>query len=148
MKRIDCFIDGACEPVNPGGTGSYGIYAVCNGEVVLEDWAIIGTGEGMTNNVAEYRALFHALLKLKEKFGTKIKIVIHSDSQLVVKQCNDEWPIRRGHYVEMAQRARHVALEFPRITYVWIPREKNGFADALSKRALAEKGIKPHYSRR
>lgn len=140
--KIDCFVDGACEPRNPGGTGSWGAYAVSDGVVVIEECGVIGDGPTISNNVAEYAALFEALKLIKEKFGTTPDITVFSDSQLVIKQMNREWPVRQGLYVEMAQKALHFATQFPMITYVWIPRDRNTFADALSKRALAEKGRK------
>ena len=148
MKKIDCYVDGATEPKNPGGTGSYGIYATSDGEVVLEAWGIVGSGPLISNNVSEYSALFNALTKIKEKFGVAVSLTIYSDSQMVVKQMNREWPVRAGLYVEMAQRTLHFATQFHHIRYVWIPRERNAFADALSKRALTEVGVSVHPSRR
>lgn len=148
MEKIECFIDGACEPRNPGGMGSYGVYAVKAGIVVIEDFGVLHDGPEMTNNVAEYSALLKALSKIKEKFGIDSGVVIYTDSQLVANQMNDVWPIRSGIYATHAYAAMEYAKQFTKIKYVWIPREKNSFADALSKRALAEIGIKPHPSRR
>ena len=147
MKTVEVWIDGACEPKNPGGTASWGAYFTYAG-VPLEDWGIVGSGEGMSNNVAEYAALIEALNIAKSRYGAAIHLMVYGDSQLVINQMNREWEIGRAMYTEYAQRALHLALQFQKLTFTWIPRERNTFADALSKRALAEKGIKPHYLRR
>lgn len=147
MRKVDCFIDGACEPKNPGGTASWGVYIIADG-APIEEWGVVGSGEGMSNNVAEYSALIQAFLLVKKHFGTGIELTIYGDSQLVINQMNRKWEVGRGMYFDYAQRALHLMLEFADIHFIWLPREKNTFADALSKRALAEKGIKTHYSRR
>lgn len=147
MQKVDCYIDGACEPKNPGGTASWGVYLLAE-DMPIEEWGIVGTGEGMSNNVAEYSALIEAFKLVKKHFGIDVELTIFGDSQLVINQMNHEWEIKGGMYAEYAQRALHLALQFPRLHFIWIGREKNTFADGLSKRALAEKGIKPHYLRR
>lgn len=147
MRKVDCFIDGACEPKNPGGTASWGVYILAE-DMPIEEWGIVGSGEKMSNNVAEYSALIEAFKLVKKRYGTDIELTIFGDSQLVINQMNHEWNIKGGMYFEYAQCALHLALQFPILHFIWIGREKNTFADALSKRALAEKGIKPHYLRR
>jgi len=54
---INAWIDGACEPVNPGGTASYGLVIKQGDEVIVNNCGVVGSGNGMTNNVAEYSAL-------------------------------------------------------------------------------------------
>jgi ribonuclease HI len=58
------YIDGACKPVNPGGTASYGLVVKFHqtGEVLYQEAKIVGSGPFMSNNVAEYSALL-AFLK-------------------------------------------------------------------------------------
>ena len=93
--KIEVYIDGACGPVNPGGTGSYGVYLKYE-DAVHEDWGIIGEGETMSCNVAEYAALLNALLFIDKKWGTDQDIEVYSDSQLVVNQMNRKWQIKSG----------------------------------------------------
>ena len=45
---LSIFCDGARQPVNPGGTASWG-------------YGIVGSGSSMSNNVAEFRAVVMAL---------------------------------------------------------------------------------------
>jgi len=37
--KLIAFIDGACEPVNPGGTASYGVVVKSNGVTIFTDSA-------------------------------------------------------------------------------------------------------------
>ena len=148
LKQVEVYIDGACEPSNPGGTASFGVYLTSvddNAGSVQEKWGVIGSGAGMSNNVAEYCALIEAFALIKRHFHNLFDcdITIYGDSQLVINQMAGDWGMKHGLYVEYAVRAKQISTEFPFIKYVWIPREKNDFADKLSKRALAEVGIKP-----
>jgi len=63
----NCIIkfDGACEPVNPGGIAAWG-YIVChNGAVIAQECGIVGSGPGMTNNIAEYTACIEAVKRAR-----------------------------------------------------------------------------------
>jgi len=52
------WFDGACEPINPGGTATSGAIVKDNeGTVLLAEGRLVGKGEGMSNNVAEYAAI-------------------------------------------------------------------------------------------
>lgn len=141
MKIIECYIDGACEPINLGGTGSYGIYALERGQnAPEEEWGVCGSGPNMTNNVAEYSALRHALMLVKNKWGTDIDLRVYGDSKLVINQMSGEWSTEsaRGKYVEEMTACMQLITQFPLLLFCWIPRENNPFANGLSKRALAE----------
>ncbi len=50
-------IDGLCEPVNPGGTATFGyVIRDDSGSILASKSGIVGKGPTMTNNVAEYTA--------------------------------------------------------------------------------------------
>jgi len=52
------WFEGVCEPVNPGGTAPLGaIVKDEEGTVLLAEGRVVGKGEGMLNNVAEYAAI-------------------------------------------------------------------------------------------
>lgn len=142
---IEVYIDGACAPFNPGGTASYGVYMKLADGTTEELWGVIGAGPTMSNNVAEYAALRHAFTWLMEKKHTDTAIMVYSDSQLVINQMSKRWSMdkAKGLYVEEMQRSLHLSKAFPSVKYQWIPRDRNTFADDLTKRALAEVGITP-----
>ena len=55
------YFDSACEPVNPGGTASYGAAIYENQQLIWKCSEIYGRGEHTSNNVAEYAALIAVL---------------------------------------------------------------------------------------
>jgi len=127
---ITIYIDGACLPVNPGG---FACWAYCaydeNGKCVGQDFGCIGSGDGMTNNVAEHTACNKAFERaLREDWrGCQVK----SDSQLVVNQVNGSWKCNQPHLFQLLKKSA-AALATLEATIVWIPREQNERADHLS----------------
>ena len=141
----DCSFDGAVEPINPGGTGSFGAVIRRQGRVIFSKGAIIRDWPGvMTNNVAEYYGLLK-ILEALESLHPDGKVIIRGDSQLVICQMNRRWRIGKGHYAPLARAARdfHSRMKNSRIFYEWVPRERNEEADILSKQCLMQAGICP-----
>lgn len=129
-QNITFYIDGSCRPENPGGYACWAYEAVNEtGRAVARDFGCAGNGPGMTNNIAEYHALIHALERASQEAwpGCTIK----SDSQLIVKQANGEWKCNQSHLFELMQTAVRLMAELG-ATLVWIPREQNERADHLS----------------
>lgn len=147
MVKLRCYFDGACEPKNPGGTIGWG-WHLCNGE---EEICMSAEGSGHlpaapenTNNVAEYLAVKHLISFLIESGeALDADVVIHGDSQLVVKQMNGQYKIGAGAYVKVAEEVRERLAILKgmaaKVTFRWIPREENGKADELSKRHVMQK---------
>lgn len=142
---IELYFDGACEPINPGGTASYGWLLKQDGKILQSGSGIVGTGEGMTNNVAEYYGLIEgakAFLKLK----SSEKLIIRGDSSLVINMLGKQWGWNKKktvwkphdkmpHLKDLLIQA-HQLLDKIDYQADWIPREQNTEADALSKRHL------------
>ena len=135
--KIEVWFDGACEPVNPGGHGTYGYVVKKNGKTIKEQSGYIGKGEGITNNVAEYTALIESLKFVKEHSPSS-KVVVHGDSQLAIKQMNGEYAVRSPNIRPLWQRAKNLCTGVD-AEFVWVPREQNEEADALSMKAYEEK---------
>jgi ribonuclease HI len=96
-------------------------------------------GEGIgiqTNNIAEYQALITGL-KIAKEFHPN-HLVCHLDSELVVKQLNGEYRVKMQSFQPLIEEINELKSEFPHITFVSIPREKNKRADLLVNRALDE----------
>src|SRR3989304_3207940 len=140
---IELFFDGACEPINPGGTASYGWLLKRDGKIIESGSGIVGTGDGMTNNIAEYQGLLEgikAFLKLK----SAKKLLIKGDSSLVINMVKKHWGWNKKktvwkphekmpHLKELLQEV-HQLLDKNDFDAQWLPRELNVEADALSKR--------------
>jgi len=89
----------------------------------------------VTNNYAEYTALVEVLKRLKDLNRQKDKVVVRSDSQLLVGQMSKGWAVKGGGYLGMLKRARDLLKEFGNVSFEWIPRERNQEADLLSRMA-------------
>jgi len=128
------FTDGASRG-NPGEAGIGVIVRDEKGKVVLELYGAIGK---CTNNAAEYRALLTLLGRVATLPASRI--VIHSDSELMVRQLNGQYRVRdRGlrPYFERAKRLLQ-NLQIP-FEIRSIPREKNREADRLANRGIDER---------
>ncbi len=157
---IEVYTDGACEPVNPGGTAAYGVYIRKLGsdgrstrwmELLRESrvfFPIPGRERDTSNNVAEYSGFLRALEWLEDRGLNEDRILYRSDSQLVIYQNSvdprygHKWQMKRGFYLPIAKRAQRMLEKFPYLTMEWIPREENTLADELSKDELVRVGVK------
>lgn len=116
--------DGGAEN-NPGPAGS--AFIVREGDrIVCVHAEYIGNA---TNNAAEYTALIKALEYVREGFPKK-KIVVRSDSQLMVRQMNGEYAVKSKDLRPLYEKAREFASGMD-VTIEWVGREKNKDADFL-----------------
>jgi ribonuclease HI len=138
---MEVFVDGACEPVNPGGIATYGFVIFRSGERVESGFGTVEK-EDTSNNVAEYTAVIQALKRLLERGIRGEQVVFRSDSELLVNQLNGLYAVRAPRVVPLYEEAKALAARLEalgnRLQFFWIPRERNGEADELSKRAYQE----------
>lgn len=117
---------------NPGPAG-YGavVRDGDTGQIIAEVAEYIGRA---TNNVAEYRGLI-AGLRAAHAIDPDARVDVRMDSKLVVEQMSGRWKIKHPDMQPLAAEARTV---FPRgrVTYAWIPRERNKEADRLANEAM------------
>jgi ribonuclease HI len=133
---LACF-DGACEPVNPGGTASFGVIVKDDdGTVLLREHGLVGKGKAMSNNVAEYAGVLHILKYLSSR--PPGRVMIYGDSNLVINQLSGKWRVRKGLYLSIAMETKellaHLRWLGSQINFCWIPREQNEECEALSKK--------------
>lgn len=138
MKKITCYFDGSCEPVNPGGR--MGIGVTINIDGVKHDYTeSFPASEENSNNVAEYSALSYILYYLEKQDIDKAEVLIMGDSNLVINQMKGDWAIKKGRYAELAKDCRKKIIElcnknpFLKMEFKWIAREENNYADNLSR---------------
>jgi ribonuclease HI len=137
-EGILAWFDGACEPVNPGGTASFGVIVkVEDGTVLLREHGVVGKGKAMSNNVAEYAGVLRILKYLASR--PPGRVTIRGDSNLVINQLNGRWHVRKGLYrsiaIETTDLLAHLRGLGWQISFCWIPREQNEECDALSKKS-------------
>ena len=143
--NLKIYFDGACGPKNPGGTASYGFAITDEGDNLLDSGhGIIGSGPGMTNNIAEHYALvkaFEAFISFVNRAKlAKCTLSVFGDSQLVIKQMNGAYRIREDRPKPYQIYARQNLVLRDRIrkggvpvSFTWIPRDENQICDDLSK---------------
>lgn len=117
---------------NPGPAG-YGAVVLDAGHdaVLAERKEAVGR---TTNNVAEYRGLIAGLEAATELGATEVAVSM--DSKLVVEQMSGRWKVKHPDLIPLQRRAAELAASFERISYSWIPRERNSHADRLANEAM------------
>ncbi len=118
---------------NPGAAG-YGavVRDARTGEVLAEVSEAIGHA---TNNVAEYGGLV-AGLRAAARLAPGADTEVRMDSRLVVEQMSGRWKIKHPGLRSLAAQASQAARALGRVTYTWVPRERNSHADRLANQAM------------
>lgn len=127
MPHATIWFDGACLG-NPGPMGA-GVVVDCGGK---RRTLAKHLGQG-TNNRAEYEAAI-AGLSLALAMGAT-SATLHGDSQLILRQLSGEYKVREASLTPLHAQARALMAELGQVRLEWVPREKNGEADELSKTA-------------
>jgi ribonuclease HI len=137
---ITIFFDGLCRPRNPSGVATYGYVIYKDGQKVKSGYGMVGSGTGMTNNVAEYSALKRAAEWVSRNVGDD-EIVIKGDSRLVIHQMSGTWQVKSETSKKFVPEI-HRLLEGRKTRFIWIPRQQNADADELSNIAYSRSGGK------
>ena len=136
---IHGFTDGAARG-NPGQGGIGVVLKDESGNVLAEGKKYLGK---VTNNVAEYSALIECLRRVNALIGEAngfscSKLVLHSDSELMVRQLNGEYKVKNQELIPLHQAAKELAKRFKTITFTHVPRVLNKVADVEVNRILDE----------
>jgi ribonuclease HI len=124
------FMDGGCT-ANPGQLAVAAV--VCTPDFQVVTQLARSAGEG-TNNVAEYRALRHAIA-MANLVGAREPLFL-SDSKLVVEQVNGWWAIKEPGLHMLHGWCTGALMNFDRWLVKHVPREKNKRADYLVSKHL------------
>jgi len=106
---IQLYTDGGSRG-NPG-EGAYGFLIYDGNNKLFEKGKKLGV---TTNNVAEYTAIIDGLRKARE-FGDSVEVF--SDSELVIRQLNGEYKVKKPHLKELHYKAIKLEKEFKEVTY-------------------------------
>ena len=135
MHTVTVYCDGLCEP-NPGGVATFGWVAYLGSKKLHEACAVVCSGDGATNNVAEYSGIMAALGWLIANGYAKDKVILQSDSELCIKQLNGLYRVKAPLVRPLYQQVKALAREFRDLYFQWIPRSRNVEADRLSRVAF------------
>jgi len=129
-ERVIIFTDG----VSRGNPGLAAIGAALKDEqggLITSISQAIGRA---TNNEAEYRAVIAGLEKAI-RLGAK-QVDMHSDSELVVRQINGRYRVKKASLKPLYQQVKRHQNQLEGFTITHIPRQKNKEADSLANMAL------------
>jgi ribonuclease HI len=121
---------------NPGAA-AFAFVISRDGAAPVEEAGCLGT---LTNNQAEYSALVRALKRALE-LEPAAAVVVHSDSELMVKQMRGEYRVKNEELQPLYEEARDLARRLGGgVTFRHVRRALNARADALCNEALDGKG--------
>lgn len=87
-----------------------------------------------TNNEAEYQALVLALEKARALGANDVECYL--DSELLVNQLNRKFKVKDKDLAPLFVKVWNLTLDFKKVKFIQIPREKNRDADLLAERAI------------
>lgn len=136
MKKIIIYTDGGSRG-NPGPAAIGVVFCNEKGEIFKKYSQYLGE---LTNNEAEYQAVIFALKKFKALFGKVIsknsEIEIRSDSELLINQLNGKYKILEPNIQDLFITLWNLKIDFKKVVFKFISREKNKEADKLVNEAL------------
>lgn len=129
-NRVVINADGAADP-NPGPAAIGATIKDQHGKLIASISQSIGRA---TNNQAEYRAIIAALEKAIQLGAAQVEI--RSDSELVVRQLNGRYRVKKATLRLLYQQVISLLNHFQGVTITHVPREQNTEADSLANAAL------------
>jgi ribonuclease HI len=124
------FTDGASKG-NPGLAGAGWVLFNESERITVRDCKFLGEA---TNNEAEYQALIMGLEK-SLNCGAE-EIVVHMDSELLVRQINGLYKVRNPRLAVYFEEVKDLLRKFAKYEIIYIPREKNQEADRMANEAI------------
>jgi len=136
VRKIIIYTDGGSRG-NPGPSAAGAVF--CNEKGVIFKKYSEYLGE-KTNNEAEYQAVILALKKFKQVFGKKLakntEIEIRADSELLIRQLTGLYKILEPQIQSLFMAIWNLKLDFKKIKFKLVSRQKNQEADQLVNEAL------------
>lgn len=136
-RVVTAYVDGAITH-NPGGRAGISIYMVERDTHIITAGYVLGNGEHLTNNVAEFAACLQAVELAKQlNLDASDCLTIFSDSRLITETLLHDRELTcvgvyRSTAIATAQLIKHVPFY---VRLEWIPRESNQIADKIAKLA-------------
>lgn len=116
---------------NPGPAGAGVVIKDARGKTVGQYKKFLGE---KTNNQAEYEAVIYALKIAQEKGYKNLQFFL--DSELLVGQLSQNYKIKNVELAKLFVQAWNLRQYFDKVTFEYIPREKNKEADILVNQAI------------
>jgi ribonuclease HI len=135
LLMLKIYSDGASRG-NPGPSAIAFIILDEDDKVLEKDLQHLGI---RTNNQAEYQALISAL-EHASTFSSR-EVTCYLDSELVVKQLNGEYEVRKPELRALWRKVMALKMRFRKISVRWVPRTDRHIqeVDCLVNQLLDEK---------
>ena len=128
--KLTIHTDGASRG-NPG-PAAFGYVIEKEGFAPIEEGDVLGE---MSNNQAEYTALIRGLQHALQ-LGAEHEVQVFSDSELMVKQINGVYRVKKAELRELCSRAKELMKQLAKVQVLHVRREENKRADELCNEAL------------
>ena len=139
MQKFVVFADGGARG-NPGQAAVGIVIKDAKGAVLKKYSQFLGK---KTNNEAEYEAVIFGLKKIKQLIGKaktqKAEIEFRLDSELVGRQLEGEYKIEEERLFPLFIKIWNLKMDFGKVFFSLVPREKNREADVLVNQELDQK---------
>lgn len=137
MEKYVIYTDGGARG-NPGPAGAGAVIQSEDGTVLKEASKYVGE---QTNNYAEYEAIIMGLTELKklvpERERKNVAVEVRMDSELAQRQLSNQYQIKVENLFAQYIKVHNLTVsDFPNISFVHVPREKNKEADRLANEAM------------
>ena len=132
-KKLIIYSDGGARG-NPGPAAAGAVVYDENNKLVGKVSEYLGE---LTNNQAEYKALYLGLEKAKELGADEV--VCYLDSELVVNQLKLKYKVKNNNIGPDFIKTWNLLQQFKKKEFIAIPREKNKVADKQDNQALDKK---------
>jgi len=138
-KEYALYFDGASKG-NPGLGGiGFVIYDMSSGSEIYAESKYIG--KHVTNNYAEYTALY---LGLEKAVSLKLeRLLVYGDSLLIIKQMKGEYAVNSPNIFNLHKKSKDISSTFLEISYNHVSRNKNRRADALANEGVNSRLTQP-----
>ena len=135
-EKLIVYTDGGARG-NPGPAALGVVIRDSKGNLIKKYGEALGI---KTNNEAEYAAVISALKKIKALYGgkkiKKMSVEVRADSEFVVRQLNGEYKIEEERLFPPFIKVWNLKMDFGKISFTHVPREKNREADRMVNEAL------------
>jgi ribonuclease HI len=130
IDKVIAYTDGASRG-NPGPAAIGVVLKDTKGNLLARISQRIGS---TTNNQAEYTAVITALKKAISLGASNVEL--RADSELVVKQINGKYRVKKAHLRPLYQQVVRLIGSLENFRAVYIPRAQNSEADSLANKAF------------
>ncbi len=132
-SNIVIYTDGGARG-NPGISGVGIVILDANEQVLAEISKYLG--DSLTNNYAEYEAIYLALQKCIDLGLEDSDIELRADSKLAVEQLSGNWKVKDASIRGQFNKVNSLLEQFKSVKFTHIPREQNKQADTLANKAM------------